>query len=706
MSTGKSPGADGFPVEFYRRFWGLLGQDLVDILNFSFTHGSLSDSQRRGIIRLLYKKDDPLELKNWRPISLLNTDYKICTKVLANRLRKVIPLIFSEDQTCGIPDRSIFENLFLIRDTLDYVNHKQLSAAVISLDQEKAFDRVNHGFLQRVLAQFNFGPGFRRWVNIVYTDISSQVINNGWLSASFKLERGVRQGCPLSPLLYCLVAETLGQAIRRDNRIEGIQIPGSGNKQSKVSQYADDTTLILANEFSVNKAFHIIHVFEQGSGSRLNTQKTEGLWIGTSAGRSTGPVNITWVTDKLKILGVYFGNTNLDHANWDNRVTKLEKRLQLWKSRTLSLKGKSMIINTLGASGLWYTATVLPMPDWVHTRVTKAIYDFLWNGKTEQVKRDTCQLPFAQGGLAVINPLEKARALKLRWVPGIGDPTCESKWVYFARFWIGFALSRLIRGWSFLRSNSVPKYMGDSPPMYFRHILTAVARLNIDITLLPDYSVKTFYEKLVYPSPRSLSCTAAWERRLGQPLPWSLLWPNIYGGLSTNWESDIPWRLAHGIVKTRTYLKRWQRLRVSDRCAICGQIESFSHAFCECTLAPAVWAWIFSVINKLYVTPVGFSPPLVLLKHGLPTGAQHARSNAVTRFLINIALNEIWATRNLHTFEGKPSTAFPVINKIKYRVRARIRAAYNFNATSDFLKSWGHKGLLCKIENKILQILI
>ena len=126
----------------------------------------------------------------------------------------------------------------------------------------------------------------------------------------------------------------------------------------------------------------------------------------------------------------------------------------------------------------------------------------------------------------------------------------------------------------------------------------------------------------------------------------------------------------------------------------------------ECTLAPAVWAWIFSITNNLYVNTVGFSPPLVLLKHGLPTGAQHARSNAVTRFLINIALNEIWAARNLHTFEGKPSTASLVINKIKYRVRARIRAAYNFNFTSDFLKSWGHKGLLCKVENKILQILI
>ena len=132
MQSGKSPGADGLPVEFYRRFWGLLGQDLVEILNYSFTHGSLSDSQRLGIIRLLYKKDDPLLLKNWRPISLLNTDYKICTKVLANRLRRVISLVLSGDQTCGIPSRSIFENLFLIRDTIDFVNHKELQAAIIS----------------------------------------------------------------------------------------------------------------------------------------------------------------------------------------------------------------------------------------------------------------------------------------------------------------------------------------------------------------------------------------------------------------------------------------------------------------------------------------------------------------------------------------------------------------------------------------------
>jgi len=103
MQWGKSPGNDGCPAEFYSRFWGLLGHDLVETLNVSFCEGSLSDSQHRGILRLLYKKNDPLSLKNWRPISLLNLDYKIATKALSNRLRKVLPQILSEDQPCGVP---------------------------------------------------------------------------------------------------------------------------------------------------------------------------------------------------------------------------------------------------------------------------------------------------------------------------------------------------------------------------------------------------------------------------------------------------------------------------------------------------------------------------------------------------------------------------------------------------------------------------
>jgi len=122
-------------------------------------------------------------------------------------------------------------------------------------------------------------------------------------------------------------------------------------------------TLILANDYSITRAFNLINIFERASGSRLNPKKTKGLWVGSQAGRTSGPVNITWVADKLKILSVYLGNTNLEQANWADWVSKLEKRLNLWHTRTLSLKGKSMIINMLRASGLWYMATEVNMLD-------------------------------------------------------------------------------------------------------------------------------------------------------------------------------------------------------------------------------------------------------------------------------------------------------------------------------------------------------
>ena len=698
---GKSPGSDSFSVEFYLRFWCLLGQDLTDTLNHCFRTGFLSNSQKTGILRLLYKKDDPLSLKNWRPISLLNTDYKIATKVLANRLRRVLPGILHADQTCGVPGRSIFENLFLTRDTLDYIDKKNISAVMITLDQEKAFDRVNHAFLQRVLDRFNFGPDFRRWVSVVYTDITSSVLNNGWLSKPFHIQRGVRQGCPLSPLLYCLVVETLGQIIRNDDLTEGIRIPGSPNTQNKVSQYADDTTLILANDFSVNRAFNLINVYERGSGSKLNKTKTEGLWLGSQAGRTSGPVNITWVTDNIKSLGIFFGNTHADNANWVSRVEKLEKRLNLWKMRTLSLKGKALIINALGASGLWYVATVLPMPEWVFTRIERAIWEFLWHGKTELVKRTTCRRPCDLGGLSVVHALEKSRALKLRWVPHVGDDSYTAKWVHLARYWVGFPLSRRMKGWSFLRANNLPKHLGGNPPLVYQSILTAVDRIGFDFDLLPDHHVKTFYRFLL-DWRGFLPCIGAWERDLSISLRTASLWKNIYGGLCTNRERDIAWKIAHRIVKTRAFLHGWQRLNVPNCCAVCNVPETIPHVFHECTNALPVWGWVSPIIDKIYGYHVPLTSPIILLGHGLPHLPSDGPAFRLGLCILRITLGELWAVRNEITFEHKVITPDQTIRRITARVKHRLYAAFHLNSRPDFSKQWAVNNALVTVRNEHL----
>ncbi len=118
--------------------------------------------------------------------------------------------MINEYQTCSIPGKSIFDNLHLVRDLIQYLEQKKLSCAILKLDQEKAFDRVNHDFLFKVLERMNFGPMFLSFISVLYSDVSSTVINNGNFSELFPVSRGVRQGRPLLPLLFVIIAETLG----------------------------------------------------------------------------------------------------------------------------------------------------------------------------------------------------------------------------------------------------------------------------------------------------------------------------------------------------------------------------------------------------------------------------------------------------------------------------------------------------------------
>ncbi len=213
MASGKSPGLDGLPAEFFQCFWSLMGADYVEVLNYCYVVGKLSLTQRSGVITLLHKKGDRLEMKNWRPITLLCVDYKIAVKAIANRLLTVLSLVIHPDQSCGVPGRNPNESSRLLKDIVCDANQNGVGAAVLSLDQEKAFDRIEWSYLLCVLQQMNFGDSFRQWITLFYSHIFSFIQINGELTEQFKVMCGVRQGCPLPPLLYVIMAETIACAI-------------------------------------------------------------------------------------------------------------------------------------------------------------------------------------------------------------------------------------------------------------------------------------------------------------------------------------------------------------------------------------------------------------------------------------------------------------------------------------------------------------
>ena len=237
----------------------------------------MTKSQRRGVISLTFKKGDRLDPGNWRPVSLLNVDYKIASKAIAGRLSKVIHLVVNCDQSCGVPGRFIGDTVALLRDVVNYAASANVPVAILSLDQEKAFDRVDWGFLRSTLVHMGFGSSFVGWVDLFYSGVQSAVKVNGYLTHFFGLSRGVRQGCPLSPLLYVLYAEVLACSFRANPRIRGLLLPGASSPLSVVSQYADDTSLVVTTTDAIKAVFDTYAVFASGSGSRLNQVKSKGL---------------------------------------------------------------------------------------------------------------------------------------------------------------------------------------------------------------------------------------------------------------------------------------------------------------------------------------------------------------------------------------------------------------------------------------------
>ena len=413
MAPSKSPGIDGFPAEFYQCFWPLIGHDYVQVMNGCYQAGMLSASQRQGVITLLYKRGDRLEMKNWRPITLLCVDYKIAAKAIANRLLQVLDTLVHTDQTCGIPGRSPVVNNRLLCDIVQDVNKRKVGGAILSLDQEKAFDRVEWSYLQRVLESMQFGVSFRGWIQLFYNNICSCVLVNGTPSNFFLVSRGVRQGCPLSPLLYVLMAETLACAIRAHPSIDGIPLPRT--RRAKICQYADDTSIIVMSDTALTAVFSVFGRYEKASGAKLNVAKSHGLLMGTWIDRTNLPVALDWSSTSITIMGSTISNQS-EEKDWEARVCKLTELLASWQNRQLSFHGRALVVNMLGLSKFWYHASFLCLPDQVATDIEKLVFPYVWRKKREGIVRSSVKQRFGQGGLGLIDVRRKAASLHAMWI--------------------------------------------------------------------------------------------------------------------------------------------------------------------------------------------------------------------------------------------------------------------------------------------------
>ncbi|CAM2095610.1 unnamed protein product [Caretta caretta] len=296
MPTNKSPVMDGLTVEFYRVFWDVLGPDLVTVW---------AESLQSRVL----------------PLSC-STDYKIVAKAISLRLGSVLVDVVHPDQTYTILGRSIFDNLYLVRDLLELGCRDGLSFMLLSLDQEKAFDRVDHGYLLNTLQAFGFGPQFVGFLRALYTSAECLVRLNWTLTEPVSFGRGVRQGCPVSGQLYALAIEPFLGLLRR--RLTGLVLR-EPELQLVLSAYPDDVLLVVQDPGDLARV--------EACQARVNWVKSSGLVVGDCWQASSLPPMlqaIRWSAGPLLYLAFYLSATHPSPPeNWHDLEGRVIERL--WK---------------------------------------------------------------------------------------------------------------------------------------------------------------------------------------------------------------------------------------------------------------------------------------------------------------------------------------------------------------------------------------
>jgi Reverse transcriptase (RNA-dependent DNA polymerase)/zinc-binding in reverse transcriptase len=416
LARWKAPGPDGLPAEFYRTFSTHISPFLARLFEECIADQILPASFGSSRVVLLFKKGDRTDLANWRPISLMNIDEKIISKILTDRLQECMPTIISPAQTGFIKGRSIFDNIWALEHALEAGHDRSLQGSLTFLDQEKAYDRVDHAYLFACLENAGIGGTWLSWIRLTYGRLSASITVNGFISDPLAVKQGLRQGDPLSPLLYNIVLEPLLRYL--ETHIRGLKF---GTFSLRTMAYADDLVVALRNRRDARTLDRALRLHRDACNAKVNDHKTLSLFLpGTQP--FTRFQRIAWDVP-FKYLGIqYQGGRVAWHVQREQILSLVTQRLESWKDRALSISGRILLLNTFALSRLWYAAHVVPFDRTTTKQLESRIRTFLWNGGKARVSLVRINHPRRVGGLGLL-PIElQSQSLLAKWFKRVLDP--------------------------------------------------------------------------------------------------------------------------------------------------------------------------------------------------------------------------------------------------------------------------------------------
>jgi hypothetical protein len=437
LGTAKVPGSDGLTVRFFRFFWASLGPLLLRVWNVSTEEGHLPGSLQLALITLIHKKQARNLWKNYRPISLLNISYKILSKALANRLKKVLTQVVNPDQTGCVPGRFIGENIMLYLETYERLVASGESGACLFLDFEKAFDRVDRDFMWTAMEKMNFGPKFVGFCKTLYAGSASKVLVNGHPSDRIQVQTGVRQGCPIAALLYLLACEPMATLFRSSPVFKGLPLPKSPSQLHAaarlcISQYCDDTLIYCRDLNDLAIAAEYLNLYEIASGQKVNYTKSPTLFV-----KLDPPANHRFAVleddEPQRVLGLNVG-VNLRYVDeWNSKKGTLLTLFQSYTKHNLSIFGRVETARTYAVSKLWFCAA-FHTPDGPWLKGLETLYERFCFGRTlaashkyQAGKRKLLYLKKENQGYNAMHLPSQWSAFRAQWTHRLALPS-PSKW--------------------------------------------------------------------------------------------------------------------------------------------------------------------------------------------------------------------------------------------------------------------------------------
>jgi hypothetical protein len=348
LGKEKAPGPDGFTALFYVKYWDCIKTTVLLAVGNFFASNSLLRSQNHTFIALIPKKLGASAVNHFRPISLYNIIYKIISKLLANRLKPLLSKIISPFQTAFVPGRHIHDNSILFHEMLHSLKNKRGRGGLmaVNIDMEKAFDKMEWGFLVLIMEKLGFHPIWINWIRICISTSSFSILLNGSLFGHFRPTRGLRQGDPLSPFLFILGTEVIFRLLHQS--LQGFKISRRCFPLTHLL-FADDLMIFThatSSEAGIIK--ECLTKYNLWSGQTVNTDKSNILFSANTCVSTRNsileiiPYAGTPISAKHLGLPMFFGRSK--QSSFLDILHKVKGKIEGWRSKTLSQAGKWKLV--------------------------------------------------------------------------------------------------------------------------------------------------------------------------------------------------------------------------------------------------------------------------------------------------------------------------------------------------------------------------